>query len=172
MRRTTTLQLAVAGTALAALSIGGATAFADMEDSEPTAVVSKNGHEVNEHAAHGQARAAEARAQRLEKAAEREADDTDTEAPEASTPEAEAVQEDAPAEHTDNGNHGGPDAHAGDHPNPKAFENPQEHEPQGPKEVHEPQAPKDGNGPNEHAGDHPNENATDGPGNNGQGQQK
>jgi hypothetical protein len=172
MRRTTTLQLAVAGTALAALSIGGATAFADMEDSEPTAVVNKNGHEVNEHAAHGQARAAEARAQRLEKAAEREADDTDTEAPEASTPEAEAVEEDAPAEHTDNGNHGGPDAHAGDHPNPKAFKNPQEHEPQGPKEVHEPQGPKDGNGPNEHAGDHPNENATDGPGNNGQGQQK
>ncbi len=171
MRRTTALKFAAAGTALTALSIGGATAFADAEDPEPTAVVNKNGHEVNEHAADGQARAAEARAQRLEKAADRATEDdtttdTETEVPEADAPEA------PPAEHTDNGNHGGPDEHAGDHPNPKAFENPQEHEPQGPKEGHEPQGPKDGNGPNEHAGDHPNENATDGPGNNGQGQQK
>lgn len=173
MRRTTTLKLAVAGTALAALSIGGATAFADTEDSEPAAVVNKNGHEVDEHAADGQARAAEARAQRLEKAAEREADDTETETPETETDtETLESETDAPAEHTDNGNHGGPDEHAGDHPNPKAFENPQEHEPQGPKEGHEPQGPKDGNGPSEHAGDHPNENATDGPGNNGQAQQK
>jgi hypothetical protein len=169
MRRTTALKFAAAGTALAALSIGGATAFADTEEPEPTAVVNKNGHEVNEHAADGQARAAEARAQRLEKAAERATEDdttTETEVPEADAPEA------PPAEHTDNGNHGGPDEHAGDHPNPKAFENPQDHEPQGPKEGHEPQGPTDGNGPNEHAGDHPNENATDGPGNNGQAQQK
>lgn len=171
MRRTTTLKFAAAGTALAALSIGGATAFADTEDSEPAAVVNKNGHDVNEHAAHGQARAAEARAQRLEKAAEREADDTETEVPE--TEEPEAPETDAPTEeHTDNGNHGGPDEHAGDHPNPKAFENPQEREPQGPKDGHEPQGPKDGHGPNEHAGDHPNENATNGPGNNGQADQK
>jgi hypothetical protein len=114
--------------------------------------VNKNGHEVDEHAADGQARATEARAQRLVKAAERAADDTVADEPA------------APAEEqTDNGNHGGPDAHAGDHPNPKAFENPQDHEPQG---------PRDGLGPNEHAGDHPNENATDGPGNNGRGGQK
>lgn len=174
MRRNTTLKLAAAGTALAALSIGGTTAFADTDDSEPTAVVNKNGHEVNEHAAHGQARAAEARAQRLEKAAERDAEDTETEVPETEEPVVTETDEpEAPAEeHTDNGNHGGPDEHAGDHPNPKAFENPQAHEPQGPKEGHEPQGPKDGHGPNEHAGDHPNENATNGPGNNGQGDQK
>ena len=173
MRRTTTLKLAVTGTALAALFIGGATAFADTEDPDPTTVVNKNGHEVDEHAAHGQARAAEARAQRLEKAAERAAEDTETEVPEAEGPDApETDAPEAPADdHTDNGNHGGPNEHAGDHPNPKAFEAPVR-EPQGPKEGHEPQGPKDGHGPNEHAGDHPNENATNGPGNNGQGQQK
>ena len=152
MGRTTTLKIAAAGTALTALSIGGATAFADTEDAEPTAVVNKNGHEVDEHAADGQARATEARAQRLVKAAERAPDDSGTE-------DSEAPAEDQ----TDNGNHGGPDAHAGDNPNPKAFENPQGHEPQG---------PRDGLGPNERAGDHPNENATDGPGNNGRGGQK
>jgi hypothetical protein len=169
MRRTTTLKLGAAGVALAALSIGGATAFAETDDPEPAAVVNKNGHEVNEHAAHGQERAAEARAQRLEKAAERDAEDSETEEPVA--PEADETE--APVEEpTDNGNHGGPNEHAGDHPNPKAFENPQEHEPQGPKEGHEPQGPKDGHGPNENAGDHPNENATNGPGNNGQGHQK
>jgi hypothetical protein len=155
MRRTTTLKLAASGIAIAALSIGGAAAFADTEGS---GVVNKNGHEVDEHAADGQARAAEARAQRLVKAAERAADDTVSDETEVPT-----------EEKTDNGNHGGPDAHAGDHPNPKAFENPQEHEPQGPKEE---QAPVDGLGPNAHAGDHPNENATDGPGNNGQSGQK
>lgn len=164
MRRTTTLKLAAAGTALAALSIGGATAFAETEEAEATAVVNKNGHEVNEHAAHGQARAVEARAQRLEKAAERSAEDSETEVPE--TEEPEVTETDVPAapaeEHTDNGNHGGPDEHAGDHPNPRAFE----------ARVREPQGPKDGHGPNEHAGDHPNENATDGPGNNGHGHQK
>jgi hypothetical protein len=126
MRRTTVLKLAAAGTALAGLSIGGATAFADTEDPEPTAVVNKNGHEVNEHAAGGQARAAEARAQRLEKAAEREAGDTETEAPE--TEEPAVTETDVPEapveEHTDKGNHGGPDEHAGDHPNENATDGP------------------------------------------------
>jgi hypothetical protein len=154
MRRTTALKVAAAGSALAALSIGGATAVADTQDSEPSGVVNKNGHEVDEHAADGQARATEARAQRLEKAAEREAEDTETDDTE------------APAEEqTDNGNHGGPDEHAGDHPNPKAFENPLPHEPQNDGA----QGPKDGLGPDDHAGDHPDENATDGPGNNGRG---
>jgi hypothetical protein len=130
MRRSTALKTAVAGCALATLAIGGAAAFADTDDPE-SSVVNKNGHEVDEHAADGQARAALARAQRLEKA------------------------EEAPSEDkTDNGNHGGPDEHAGDHPNPKAFENPQAHEPRG---------PRDGLGPNDHASDHPNVNATDGP---------
>ena len=170
MRRTTALKYAVAGLALAALSIGGASAFADpeTEDAAPTAGVNKNGPEGDEHAAFGQARAAEARAQRLEKAAERaaedDADEPTTEEPEAETetegdePEAEEPAG-PPAEHTDNGNHGGPNEHAGDHPNENAFEHPAPHEPQG---------PKDGNGPNEHAGDHPNEHASIGSGN-GQG---
>ena len=55
----------------------------------------------------------------------------------------ETDEPEAPAEeHTDNGNHGGPDEHAGDHPNPKAFETLSDHEPQGPKEGHEPQRPQ------------------------------
>lgn len=172
MRRTTAIKMAAAGSALALLSVGGAAAFADTEDPAPTAVVNKNGHEVDEHAAFGQARAAEARAQRLEKAAERDAEDEtedseveeteteveDTEVEETETDDTEVEDPEVPAEEkTDNGNHGGPDEHAGDHPNPKAFENPQ------------PRGPKDGHGPNEHAGDHPNENATNGPGNQGQG---
>jgi hypothetical protein len=148
MRRTTALKFAAAGSALAVLSIGGATAFAE-EEPEPAAVVNKNGHEVDEHAADGQARAAEARAQRLTKAAEREADDEETETP--------------AEEKTNNGNHGGPDEHAGDHPNAQAFENPQPHEPRN-DGAH---GPRDGYGPNERAGDHPNVNATDGPGGRG-----
>lgn len=159
MRRTTALKYAVAGTALAALSIGGAAAFADHQDPDPAVVVNKNGHEVNENAADGQARAAEARAQRLEKAAERAAEDETDDSETDDTEEPEAPAE----EKTDNGNHGGPDEHAGDHPNPKAFENPPHETPRGPQTDHEPQGPKDGNGPNESAGDHPNENATDGP---------
>ena len=158
MRRTTALKLAVTGSALAALSIGGAAAFADTQDSEPSGVMNKNGHEVDEHAADGQARAAEARDQRLEKAAARDAEDTETD--DTGTDDTEAPAE----EKTDNGNHGGPDEHAGDHPNIKAFEAP-DREPQNDGA----QGPKDGHGPDEHAGDHPNENATDGPGNNGRG---
>lgn len=168
MRKTTALKYAVAGTALAALSIAGASAFADTEteDPAPTAVVNKDGHEVDEHAAHGQARAAEARAQRLEKAAEPAADDADeptAEEPTTEEPTADEPDTDEPAGppagHTDNGNHGGPDEHAGDQPNENAFTHPAPHEPQGPKR---------GNGPNEHAGDHPNEHASIGSGN-GQG---
>lgn len=138
MRRSTALKTAAAGCALATLAIGGAAAFADTEDPEPSTVVNKNGHQVDEHAADGQARAAEARAHRLEKA-----DDAE--------PPAE--------EKTDNGNHGGPDEHAGDHPNPKAFENPRAHEPPTDPAEHR----RDGLGPNEHASVHPHVNATDGP---------
>jgi len=138
MRRTTALKTAASGTALAVLALGGAAALADTGRPDPTGVVNKNGKQVDEHAADGQARAAEARALRLAKAAERDAE-----------------TEEAPAEEkTDNGNHGGPDEHAGDHPDPKAFEAPPEDAPQGPPE---------GIAPNEHAGDHPNVNASDGP---------
>ena len=132
-----------AATALGVLALGGATALADTGRPDPTGVVNKNGKQVDEHAADGQARAAEARAQRLAKAAERDAD-----------------TEEAPAEEkTDRGNHGGPDEHAGDHPNANAFENPREHAPRNDGA----QGPPEGVGPNEHAGDHPNMNASDGP---------
>jgi hypothetical protein len=161
MRRTTALKLAAAGSAVAVLSIGGAAAFADTQDSEPSTVVNKNGHEVDEHAADGQARAAEARAQRLEKAAARDAEGTDADTDDTETDDTEAPAE----EKTDNGNHGGPDEHAGDHPNIKAFEARPRPEPQNDG----PQGPKDGHGPDEQAGDHPDENATDGPGNPGRG---
>src|SRR5919112_976648 len=61
MRRST---MAVAATAAVAAAITFGTAYADHASTESgTPVVNKNGHEVNEHAAHGQARAAEARAQ-------------------------------------------------------------------------------------------------------------
>ncbi len=153
MRRPTVLKCAVAGSALAVLSGGGASAFADHQDPDPSAVVNKNGHEVDENAADGQARAAEARAQRLEKAAEREAEDTDPE--DTDTDDTEVPAE----EKADNGNHGGPDEHAGDHPNLKAFENPNHETPQGPKEG---KGPENRRGPSEHAGDHPNPHAIDG----------
>ncbi|MBI2245957.1 MAG: hypothetical protein HYU55_19090, partial [Nocardioides sp.] len=70
MRRTTTAVTATAALA-AALTFGTAYATqtgSDSDDASATTtssspVLNKNGHEVNEHAAFGQARAAEARAQ-------------------------------------------------------------------------------------------------------------
>src|SRR5688572_27918583 len=63
MRRMTRVKIALAGASVAALSVSGAFAATSTPDGGVTsAVVNKNGHEVNEHAADGQARAAEARA--------------------------------------------------------------------------------------------------------------
>ena len=164
MRRMSPVKLAVAGVSVAALTAGGAYAVspaAEDADSETAAVVNKNGHEVDEHAADGQARAAEARADAAARKAAKPAkpveadDETDTE----ESAETEATTPDEVGEpRDDSGNHGGPDDSAGEHPNENAFLNPQDHEPQGPKPDHTNNA--GGLGPDEHAGDHPDEHAT------------
>jgi len=167
MRRLSPVKLAVAGVSVAALTAGGAYAVnpvAEDADSETAAVVNKNGHEVNEHAADGQARAAEARAAAATRKAAKPAkpvtpaqaeDEADTEeSAETEAPAPEQVE--VPKE--DSGNHGGPNVAAGDHPNASAFLNPQDHDPQGPKPDHTNNA--GGLGPDEHAGDHPDEHAT------------
>lgn len=148
MRRLTPVQVALTGISVAALTVSGAYAASTAVDApdETTTVVNKNGHEVDEHATDGQARAAEARAaaaaRKAAKPVKAEVDET----------------AEAPAPKQDTGNHGGPDEAAGDHPNENAFLNPQDHGPQGPKPGHTNNA--GGLGPDDHAGDHPDEHAT------------
>lgn len=160
MRSISPVKMALAGASVAALTVGGAYAADTVaDDGEPAAVVNKNGHEVDEHAADGQARAAEARAAAEARRAATDADEADEEADEEADDEAtEAPESDEVAPEDDNGNHGGPDEHAGDHPAEQAFLNPQPHEPQGPKDDHTDNA--GGLGPDEHAGDHPDDHAS------------
>jgi hypothetical protein len=141
MRRLSPAKVALTGISVAALTVAGAYATAMAVDEEPTTVVNKNGKEVDEHAADGQARAAEARAAAEARRAAKAA-------------EPDAVEE--PKE--DNGNHGGPVEQAGDHPDANAFLHPEAHEPQGPKPDQTDNA--GGLGPDDHAGDYPNDNAT------------
>jgi hypothetical protein len=148
------VKAALTGVSVAALMASGAYAAStavEAPDDETATVVNKSGHDVDEHAADGQARAAEARATAAARKAEKSVKADDAEA-ETEAPDMVA----GPKE--DNGNHGGPDEAAGDHPNENAFLNPQDHEPQGPKPGHTNNA--GGLGPDEHAGDHPNEHAT------------
>ncbi len=107
MGRSIAAKIIVIGTALAAASVGGTyAATADEDDAATTTVLNKNGHEVNEHAAKGQARAAEARAQRDAPTEEPVEGDDESGDPTTTAPDP------APAP--------GPDVHAGDHPNENA----------------------------------------------------
>lgn len=65
--------LAVASSAMVVTALGGAAVAMSPEDTA-TVVVNKLGHEVNEHAAKGQARAAEARARHADDVADQESD--------------------------------------------------------------------------------------------------
>lgn len=112
MHRATLAKTIVAGAALAVASIGVSSA-ADTEEPSAIPVVNKNGHEVNEHAADGQARAAAAHAAAEERkaAALQETDGSNKDTSKEQGPK---------PRYTDQGNHGGPNEHAGDHPNDDA----------------------------------------------------
>ena len=83
MRRITIAKTIAASAAIAAATTAGAAAtghspVADDSGDSTSTVVNKNGHEVDEHAAKGQARAAEARAQHSDDDSDEPEDEDET----------------------------------------------------------------------------------------------
>ncbi|GAB2765007.1 hypothetical protein GCM10027020_16650 [Nocardioides salsibiostraticola] len=163
------LTLSVASAAVAALFAGGAyavTASPSEPDAQPTiSVVNKTGHEVDENAADGQARATEARStgetKRAEKQAERDARKAEQKA-ERDARKADQ-KEDQPAENDSDGTDDTDDTDdTSDEATPADSSDAAEADDTDLKDRDHQQGPKQG--PNEKAGDKPDENAFAHPG--------
>ena len=155
MRRTT---IAVAATAALGAALTFGTAHAHQAATEGgTPVVNKNGHEVDAHATHGQARAAEARAQH----ASEDPSDEPTEATEATDEPTEAAEAAEATDETTEPTEAprDPNEHAGTHPDTHALPGGTDHGQDGLEHGHHASGLHQGNGPDEHAEDHPNEHA-------------